>query len=121
MITEQEILESLKILIKKSSEFSNVLLGSGDDVAIIKTKEELVHSLDISVEGVHFLEELIPAEYIAYRSIAIALSDIATMGAYPSFSIGLTSNNEDINWYTSFNRGVERIIDEYQIPLGWRY
>lgn len=118
MITEQEILESLKILIKKSSEFSNVLLGSGDDAAIIKTKEELVHSLDISVEGVHFLEELIPAEYISYRSIAIALSDIAAMGAYPSFfSIGLTSNNEDINWYTSFNRGVERIIDEYQIPL----
>ena len=74
MITEQEILESLKILIKKSSEFSNVLLGSGDDAAIIKTKEELVHSIDISVEGIHFLEELIPAEYIAYRSIAIALS-----------------------------------------------
>ena len=40
-------------------------------------------------EGVHFPKDSLP-EDIAYRATAIALSDLAAMGAYPKFfSIGL--------------------------------
>ena len=55
---------------------------------------------------------------IAYRSIAVALSDLAAMGAFPAFiSIGLTSNITDLKWYKQFTRGVEEILNEYQLKL----
>ena len=55
---------------------------------------------------------------IAYRSIAVALSDLAAMGAYPAFiSIGLTSNITDLKWYKQFTHGVEEILNEYQLKL----
>lgn len=95
-----------------------VLVGSGDDAAVIKKQDKnLVHSLDISKVNTHFPENSNP-EDIAYRSIAVALSDLAAMGAYPSFiTIGLTSDKKDIHWYKQFSNGVESIIEDYDIKL----
>ena len=79
--------------------------------------KDLVHSVDISKINTHFPEDSQP-ENIAYRSVAVALSDLAAMGAYPSFiSIGLTSNSNNIEWYKKFTSGLETILNEYQIKL----
>ena len=41
------------------------------------------------------------------------------MGAFPAFiSIGVTSNITDLKWYEQFTRGVEEILNEYQLKLG---
>ena len=53
--------------------------GIGDDCAVIDSRERLITSKDISVSGVHFPKELEPY-FIAYRSVAIAISDIFAMG-----------------------------------------
>ena len=56
-------------------------------------------------------------EDIAYRSVAVALSDLAAMGAYPSFiSIGLSSNIKEINGMKDLLR-IEDILNEYKIKL----
>ena len=96
MISESNILTYFQHLVE-DLENSNVILGSGDDAAVIKSNtKDLVHSLDISKVGTHFPEDSSP-EDIAYRSVAVALSDLAAMGAYPSFiSIGLSSNIKEI-------------------------
>ena len=117
MISELNILNCFQHLVEyKSDEI--VLVGSGDDAAVIKSQlKDLVHSVDISKINTHFPEDSQP-ENIAYRSVAVALSDLAAMGAYPSFiSIGLTSNSNDLEWYKKFTSGLETILNEYQIKL----
>ena len=117
MISESDILDCFQHLVKDVSD-DVILVGSGDDAAVVKAQEkDLVHSLDISKVGTHFPEDS-PAEDIAYRSVAVALSDLAAMGAYPSFiSIGLTANVTEISWYKNFTKGIEKILNEYQIKL----
>ena len=117
MISESDILRSFQHLVEKNDN-DFVVVGSGDDAAVIKSqKEDLVHSIDISKEGTHFPNNSRP-EDIAYRSIAVALSDLAAMGAYPSFiTVGLTSNKTNIKWYNDFTKGLEKIIKEYDIAL----
>ena len=117
MISESNILNCFQHLVDyKSDEL--VLVGSGDDAAVIKSQlKDLIHSVDISKVNTHFPEDSQP-ENIAYRSVAVALSDLAAMGAYPSFiSIGLTSNSNDLVWYKKFTSGLETILNEYQIKL----
>tara|TARA_Y100000748_G_scaffold119744_1_gene100473 strand:- start:973 stop:1863 length:891 start_codon:yes stop_codon:yes gene_type:complete len=117
LISESNILNCFQHLVDyKSDEL--VLVGSGDDAAVIKSQlKDLVHSVDISKISTHFPEDSQP-ENIAYRSVAVALSDLAAMGAYPSFiSIGLTSNSNDLVWYKKFTSGLETILNEYQIKL----
>lgn len=117
MISESDILDCFQHLVKDVSD-DVILVGSGDDAAVIKAQEkDLIHSLDISIVGTHFPKDS-PAEDIAYRSVAVALSDLAAMGAYPSFiSIGLTANITEISWYKNFTKGIEKILNEYQIKL----
>ena len=103
MISESDILRSFQHLVEKNDN-DFVVVGSGDDAAVIKSqKKDLVHSIDISKEGTHFPNNSRP-EDIAYRSIAVALSDLAAMGAYPSFiTVGLTSNKTNIKWREGIN------------------
>tara|TARA_B100000575_G_C23119034_1_gene647324 strand:- start:1355 stop:2245 length:891 start_codon:yes stop_codon:yes gene_type:complete len=117
LISESNILNCFQHLVE-DIENSNVILGSGDDAAVIKSNiKDLVHSLDISKVGTHFPEDSSP-EDIAYRSVAVALSDLAAMGAFPSFiSIGLSSNIKEIKWYERFTSGIEDILNEYKIKL----
>ena len=117
MISESAILNCFQHLVDHKQD-DTVLVGSGDDAAVIKSQDkDLVHSIDISKVNSHFPEDSSPQD-IAYRSIAVALSDLAAMGAYPSFiSIGLTSNSTDLDWYKKFTSGVEKILNEYQIKL----
>ena len=117
MISESDILNCFQHLVEDKTD-SLVLIGSGDDAAVIKSqKANLVHSLDISKIHTHFPNNALP-EDIAYRSVAVALSDLAAMGATPSFiTVGLTSNKKDINWYKKFTQGIQSVMNEYQIKL----
>ena len=118
MISESDILECFQHLVDSSYHKDSILLGSGDDAAVIDTQgRQLVHSVDISKIGVHFHESMRP-EDIAYRSITTALSDLAGMGSFPSFiSIALTSDIEEISWYEKFSNGIKETLDEFSIDL----
>ena len=117
MISESTILNCFRHLVDHKAD-DVVIVGSGDDAAVIKSQDkDLVHSVDISKINTHFPVDSSPQD-IAYRSIAVALSDLAAMGAYPEFiSIGLTSDSTDLDWYKKFTCGVEKILNEYQIYL----
>ena len=54
MISEKNILNTFKHLINKSDAEGIVVVGSGDDAAVLDTKEKnLVHSVDISKIDTH--------------------------------------------------------------------
>lgn len=118
MISESDILKCFQHLVDSTYHKDSILLGSGDDAAVIDTQgRQLVHSVDISKIGVHFHESM-RAEDIAYRSITTALSDLAGMGCFPSFiSIALTSDIEEISWYEKFSNGIKETLDEFCIDL----
>jgi len=117
LISESAILNCFQHLVDLEKD-DLVIVGSGDDAAVIKSQgKDLVHSIDISKVNSHFPQDSKPQD-IAYRSIAVALSDLAAMGACPAFiSIGLTSNITDLKWYMQFTKGVEKILNEYQLKL----
>ena len=61
-----------------------VLVGSGDDAAVVRARALSVTSADAMVDGVHFrLGTTASAADAGHRALAAALSDLAAMGAEP--------------------------------------
>jgi thiamine-monophosphate kinase len=58
-----------------------VIVGSGDDAAVVRAEGVAVTSIDTVVDGVHFeLATHSPAD-VGHKALATALSDLAAMGA----------------------------------------
>jgi len=63
---------------------ARVIVGSGDDAAVVRARPLSVTSTDAMVDGVHFrLGTTASAADAGHRSLAAALSDLAAMGAEP--------------------------------------
>jgi thiamine-monophosphate kinase len=63
---------------------ARVLVGSGDDAAVVRARALSVTSVDAMVDGVHFrLGATASAADAGHRALAGALSDLAAMGAEP--------------------------------------
>jgi len=61
---------------------ARVIVGSGDDAAVVRTRALAVTSVDAMIDGVHFrLGETASAADAGHRALAGALSDLAAMGA----------------------------------------
>ena len=97
----------------------NVEVSVGDDSSILNLNSDLqyVNSIDTSIEDIHCLNSMSPRD-IAYRSCAVALSDLAACGANPSwYSIALTFPEVEDIWLENFSLGLKDFSDEYKIPL----
>ena len=89
----------------------------GDDCAVIRSSSDLLVSTDSSIEGVHFPANLNPY-YIAYRSIAIAASDIVAMGSYPDgYLLSITHPEPSDKWFDDFSKGICAFNDEHNVKL----
>ena len=96
---------------------NGINLAGGDDCAVIALNSKLLISTDTSIAGVHFLKSM-PAESIAYRSVATALSDIAAMGGNPvAFNLSLVMPNFNPDWMKGFRKGLQKISREFKLPL----
>jgi thiamine-monophosphate kinase len=60
-----------------------VVLGSGDDASIIRADGAEAVSVDMLVEGVHFEAPPFALNDVGRKALAVALSDLAGMGAGP--------------------------------------
>lgn len=97
----------------------DVLLGIGDDGAIVcpPAEQQLVLTTDTMAEGVHFPAEL-RADAVGYRSVAVNFSDLAAMGASPSWVLlALTIPEVEPHWLEAFADGVRRILLAYEASL----
>jgi thiamine-monophosphate kinase len=68
---------------------SDVLLGVGDDAALLDTgaADLLVATCDAQVDGIHFIRGVATYEEIGHKALAVNLSDIAAMGAEPRWAL----------------------------------
>src|SRR5580698_7361798 len=67
------------------SRSKNLILGIGDDCAILRTPpdSEVLVTTDLTLENRHFRRDLHPPESVGHRCLARGLSDLAAMGATP--------------------------------------
>jgi thiamine-monophosphate kinase len=94
-----------------------IIAGVGDDCAILKNPHTLVVSTDTLNEGVHFFKNT-SATHIAYKALAVNLSDIAAMGGDPKyFTLNLTLPIIDKNWLTDFSGSLKNLADEFNVSL----
>lgn len=101
------------------SRSASLVLGPGDDCAIerIASGHELVFSVDTLVEGVHFPFGYDP-EHLGWRSLAVAASDLAAMGAQPvCFTLALTLPEASSEWLERFSRGLSRASRAFGLEL----
>ncbi|CAI8987822.1 thiamine monophosphate kinase [Pseudomonas sp. IT-P253] len=85
-----------------------VALGIGDDCALlaVPTGEQLAISTDTLVAGVHFADPCDPF-LLGQRSLAVAVSDLAAMGATPvAFTLALTLPTVTADWLDAYARGL---------------
>jgi thiamine-monophosphate kinase len=66
-----------------------ILLGIGDDGAILRTRPGYwpILTTDALVEGIHFDLRYVPLKAIGWKSLAINISDVAAMGGKPVCSL----------------------------------
>jgi len=98
---------------------AGVAVGIGDDGAVLNPDpaNQQVQVIDTLVEGVHFPRDTSPAD-IAYRAVAVNLSDIAAMGARPRWmTLALTMSDADEQWVDAFASGLFEAADKFGVAL----
>ncbi|HHG8773483.1 TPA: thiamine-phosphate kinase [Raoultella planticola] len=97
----------------------DVETGIGDDCALlnIPDKKTLAISTDTLVAGNHFLPDIDPAD-LAYKALAVNLSDLAAMGAEPAWlTLALTLPEADEAWLESFSDSLFMQLNYYDMQL----
>ena len=94
-----------------------VVVGIGDDCAVVDWPGPLAISTDTLVAGVHFPEDTAAAS-IGHRCLAVNLSDLAAMGATPlGFTLALTLPQADPAWLSGFAAGLGRLARRFEMAL----
>jgi len=94
-----------------AAERSDVVVGNGDDCAVLAPTpgHQLAISVDTSVVDVHFPHDAPPAA-IGHRALAVALSDLAAMGARARWCcMALTLPAADPEWLEAFAEGFREL------------
>ncbi|HKS13413.1 MAG TPA: thiamine-phosphate kinase [Pseudomonas sp.] len=94
-------------------------LGIGDDCALLNLPagEQLAISTDTLVAGVHF-PALCEPLLLGQRSLAVAASDLAAMGATPiGFTLALTLPEVGSRWLQAYAEGLDRMARHCGLSL----
>ena len=97
----------------------DVETGIGDDCALlnIPDKQTLAISTDTLVAGNHFLTDIDPAD-LAYKALAVNLSDLAAMGADPAWlTLAITLPEVDEPWLEAFSDSLFDLLNYYDMQL----
>lgn len=97
----------------------NVSLGIGDDCALLQIPagQSCAVSTDTLVSGIHFPDNA-PAFLLGQRALAVAVSDLAAMGATPiGFTLAITLPQIDVEWLQAFSEGLSAMALRCGISL----
>ncbi|QTH20483.1 thiamine-phosphate kinase [Rhizorhabdus wittichii] len=113
MSDEQRLIDRLRGLARHPG-----ARGLADDAAVLPAPvgRDLVLTHDMLVEGVHYLPGD-PAGDVAWKLLAVNLSDLAAKGAEPLgvlMGFGLT---DAADWDAAFVDGLGRALDHFGVPL----
>lgn len=94
-----------------------VVLGIGDDTAVLDTggPRLLLATVDMQVEGRHFIRARTTAEQVGRRVAAVNLSDIGAMGGEPRWALVSLAlpKRLPVRWVDGFYRGLDAMLGEF--------
>ena len=97
----------------------HVIISGGDDCALLALPEnqQLAVSIDTLVANRHFPADASPDD-IAFRALAVSVSDLAAMGARPiAFTLALTLPEFEPRWLAQFSQGLTAAAQQYGMAL----
>ena len=109
-----------RIRAKNKTRRAETLKSIGDDAAVLHPQgREVVTSTDMLVEGIHFDLSYTPLQHLGYKAVAVNVSDIAAMNAFPvqiTVSIAV-SNRFSLEAIDMLYDGIYAACDAYNIDL----
>lgn len=117
-VGEDRLLAQLLPLLSRNR---SVVLGAGDDCAVVKGPQQDHFQLlktDCVVEGVHFTAASPPA-LIGWKAMARPLSDFAAMSAVPQFALVtlIVPAKRTVDWTKKMYRGLEKAARAFQVAI----
>jgi thiamine-monophosphate kinase len=111
--SEQELL-ALVARVFDSNGDPNVLVGIGDDAAVVRGSAQQVITTDLAVEDVHFSKRWSNAFDIGRKATAANIADILAMGAKPQYLVvALTlTGDEGLARVEELARGIKSEADK---------
>ncbi|HJQ98651.1 MAG TPA: AIR synthase related protein, partial [Candidatus Polarisedimenticolaceae bacterium] len=64
-----------------------VLLGPGDDAAVVRLRRPALVTTDTLIDGVHFRRSWLQPAALGRRAFGVNASDVAAMGGTPRFAV----------------------------------
>ena len=117
-VGEDRLLEQL---LGKPKRKRGVVLGPGDDAALVEPGERgLLHLLktDCLVEGVHFAKANRP-ELIGWKAMVRPVSDFAAMSGVPQFALVtlVVPSDRNVAWVKRVYRGIDKAAGAFEVAV----
>jgi thiamine-monophosphate kinase len=113
---EDEIVRTLTGGLKRDR---RVILGPGDDCAVVKKEGNLqLLKSDCIIEGVHFEPDADPV-WIGWKAMCRSISDIASMGGLPADALITVAIRPDaeLGWLKKVYRGLNKAASVYDVNV----
>jgi thiamine-monophosphate kinase len=117
-VGEDRLLEQLLPNLPRNA---GVLLGAGDDCAIVESGERGVLDLlktDCLVEGIHFAKNA-PPHQVGWKAMARPVSDFAAMSGLPRFALVtlVVPGTREVAWVRQLYRGIEKAARRFDVAI----
>ena len=102
-------------LCRSLSSSDRVLVGPGDDCAVVEVGEKLILlKTDAVVEGVHYLPDE-DSKRVGWKAVARVLSDFAAMGgeAAELLVTVAVSRDVEVEWLTDLYEGMQSCLEQF--------
>ncbi|SEQ85036.1 thiamine-phosphate kinase [Microlunatus flavus] len=97
----------------------DVLLGPGDDGAVLDVGGSVVVSTDVLVEGVHFRRDWSGPADVGRKAVAVNVADVEAMGARPQgIVVGFSAPGDtEVRWVLDLAAGLRAECDAARVNL----
>jgi thiamine-monophosphate kinase len=104
---------------KQARPNDSVVVGIGDDAAVLRGNGDMLVATDMLMEGVHFVVDEVAPELIGRKALAVNLSDIAAMAGTPTscfVSVAL-SRRHGQEFAQRVLSGLQQLADEHRVSV----
>jgi thiamine-monophosphate kinase len=117
-VGEDRLLEQL---LPKLPRNAGVLLGAGDDCAVVESGKRGMLDLlktDCLVEGIHFAKNT-PPRQVGWKAMARPLSDFAAMSGLPRFALVtlIVPGTRDVAWVRQLYCGIDKVARQFEVAI----
>jgi thiamine-monophosphate kinase len=105
--SEEQVIEVLAQVF--GSNDSRVLVGIGDDAAVVRGSAQQILTTDVAVEGVHFRSDWSTAHEIGQRIAAANIADVLAMNGKCDYLLvaATLTGRESLDWIRDFAEGIQ--------------